>query len=160
MLRVAKERHPEVNFVEADLTNSIIGESQLCDRPFDVVTAFRFFPNAEASLRYEAIKAIGKRLKPGGILIANNHRNPHSLYRRLTISLGGPQCSLTDEAFVKIAQDVGLQIRSRTPIGFLPLRERVGQLFFDHLVKLETIFSRIVPSPLLAQNVIYEFEKK
>lgn len=42
---------------------------------FDVVSAFRFFPNADPSLRNEVAEQISGLTKRGGHVILNNHRN-------------------------------------------------------------------------------------
>lgn len=45
------------------------------NKKFDLITAFRFFPNAEIFLRNEAMKFISEHLDDGGLLIINNHHN-------------------------------------------------------------------------------------
>lgn len=45
----------------------------------DMVTAFRFFVNAEPTLQEDALRAIHGCLKPGGILLANVHQNASSI---------------------------------------------------------------------------------
>jgi SAM-dependent methyltransferase len=55
-----------------DLTVEPLGES------FDVVTAFRFFLNADGSLRLEALKAIHAHLNTHGRLVCNIHLNAAS----------------------------------------------------------------------------------
>ncbi len=42
---------------------------------FDVVSAFRFFPNADPALREDVAGQIAELLRPGGHVIVNNHRN-------------------------------------------------------------------------------------
>jgi trans-aconitate methyltransferase len=42
---------------------------------FDIVSAFRFFPNADPLLRDEVAKQISGLTRPGGHVILNNHRN-------------------------------------------------------------------------------------
>jgi ubiquinone/menaquinone biosynthesis C-methylase UbiE len=43
------------------------------DQPFDVVTAFRFFLNAEDDLRLDGLRCARRNLMPGGTFIANVH---------------------------------------------------------------------------------------
>ena len=80
MLIVAATSAPKAELISADIT---LGNSPLAGRVFDLITAFRFFPNAEESLRTEAISALSACLKPGGRLILNNHRSRSSLRQRL-----------------------------------------------------------------------------
>lgn len=76
MLAFARGRYPEIRFVEADLTQTGATES-VSDR--QVCTAFRFFLNAEPSLRAEVLDVLRKCLVKDGVLVANFHGNPASL---------------------------------------------------------------------------------
>lgn len=53
-------------------------------RQFDLITAFRFFVNAEQPLRLAALKALEPYLAPNGILVFNNHQNLDSAYIQIT----------------------------------------------------------------------------
>ncbi len=75
MLDLARTAVPSAKFVTGDLTR----DSALVPGPFDLVTAFRFFLEADDDLRIEALQAIRKRLTHDGLLIANFHRNPMSI---------------------------------------------------------------------------------
>lgn len=49
---------------------------EVCGREaFDVVSAFRFFPNADRQLREDAADQIAGLTKPGGYVVVNNHRS-------------------------------------------------------------------------------------
>lgn len=48
-------------------------------RSFNLITSFRFFLNAETTLRLDAMKALVALLKDDGYLVFNNHRNRLSL---------------------------------------------------------------------------------
>ena len=61
-----------VRLQQIDITRQSLGET------FDVVTAFRFFLNAEPPLREEALEAIRKHLKPDGRLVCNIQMNATS----------------------------------------------------------------------------------
>jgi SAM-dependent methyltransferase len=81
MLAVAREHCPDAHLVEGDVT----ARPDLVRGPFDVVTAFRFFLNAEPELRAEALRWLRGVVRPGGRLVANFHLNPYSargLYTR------------------------------------------------------------------------------
>lgn len=161
MLALARRGVPEAKFLEADLTTS----DPLGDRSFDLITAFRFFPNAEPELRAGAIHALVKHLAPGGYLLFNNHKHDASLMRRLAILLGrtiSPEEALRTGDRVlaqpevdELVASVGLRIVSRHPIGVLPLTER-------HMVRpiwlvetLERGLSKLPLSVRLAQNIVH-----
>lgn len=86
MLDVARKKCVRTTFVRADLTTG-----PLTLPPFDVVTAFRFFGNAEDALRAKVFDAIRTALAPGGLLILNDHVNPASLHQRVLRLLGRPR---------------------------------------------------------------------
>jgi SAM-dependent methyltransferase len=79
MLAIARERCPRSEFLLGDVTR---GEATLEDESVDLVTAFRFFLNAEPALRLEALAWIRSVLKPDGWLVANFHLNPYSVRGR------------------------------------------------------------------------------
>ena len=74
MLSVARERCPEAEIHEADITQN----DDVVAGPFDLITSFRFFLNAQEELRHEALAALRKRLAPEGLLAVNFHLNPLS----------------------------------------------------------------------------------
>jgi O-antigen/teichoic acid export membrane protein/SAM-dependent methyltransferase/thymidylate kinase len=89
MLGVARRRCPDARIVEGDLTrqatDAVTGGRQVC-------TAFRFFLNAEPTLRHDALAVLRERLEPGGALVANFHGNtasPTGLIYRIRNRLAG-----------------------------------------------------------------------
>ena len=72
MLNVARQRVPDVDFRCADVRGL---SNVVADGSVDLMTAFRFFPNADSELRSDAARAAMKALRPGGFLLLNNHRN-------------------------------------------------------------------------------------
>ena len=119
MMEVARTAAPAAELIEADLTrNDVLG-----DRSFDLVTAFRFFPNAEPELRRSALSALARHLAPGGILVFNNHKNRNSLRRRLLRLLGRDVVTLGTMSHVEVESLVagaGLQILEVVPLAVLP----------------------------------------
>lgn len=73
MLTAARRRLPDVRFEQKDLTRQRQETGTLHrELPrFDLATAFRFFLNAEDSLRATALDALADQLRPGGVLIAS-----------------------------------------------------------------------------------------
>jgi ubiquinone/menaquinone biosynthesis C-methylase UbiE len=78
MLSIAEGTVRRAELHAADLTR----EARFEHDTFDLVTAFRFFPNAEPELRSDSLKAIHRVLKVGGRLVFNSHINPGSLRNR------------------------------------------------------------------------------
>lgn len=75
MVQIAEEKCKKTKFIVEDIThNNSLGSNR-----FDLITAFRFFLNAEDNLRKNALKEIAMMLKRDGMLIINIHGNKHSL---------------------------------------------------------------------------------
>jgi SAM-dependent methyltransferase len=72
MIEVARERCRTAQLALQDITRTPLSMR------FDVVTAFRFFLNAEATLRAEALAAINRSLARDGCLLLNIHVNATS----------------------------------------------------------------------------------
>ena len=159
MLQVARERLQSIEFVEADITR----DDLLAGRQFDLITAFRFFPRAEPALRQEAMAAIRRHLKPGGVLVFNNHRNPGSLLRRLIGARGrlrlGPRpmrsWGMSRREVNGLLASCGLRVEQVYPIAILPMNDRHMPLPTGVATVMESALARIGLITPLAQNLIF-----
>lgn len=157
MLEVARGQAPAAEIICGDLTR----EPLLGNRQFDLITAFRFFPNAEDDLRREAMERLATHLRPGGILILNNHRNPHSSVRIALRALGREGEEPAGSRLMRHAEvadlvgAAGLRIVRQEPLGSIPMDE--GYFYGPPgLVEAsERLLSRIPLTWRLAQNVVY-----
>lgn len=120
MLAVAKEKLKRTEIIEADIT----AENILKPRKFNLITAFRFFLNAELELRSAAIKAIVELLDDDGYLVFNNHQNSGSPWIRLRYAHyrkknpEGIYNVMSIEQMTKLVEGAGLQIVEIYPVGF------------------------------------------
>jgi ubiquinone/menaquinone biosynthesis C-methylase UbiE len=80
MLAQARQKLTRTELIEGNLLEARL----LGDRRFNLITAFRFFVNAESPLRFGAIKALEPYLADGGCLVFNNHQNLGSAYIQVT----------------------------------------------------------------------------
>ncbi len=159
MLAIASRELPHVELIEADLTR----DDRFGNRKFDLITAFRFFPNAEPALRMDAFRVLVRHLSFKGVLIFNNHKNSGSLARRITIALGriDPDKRSDSDRFMsrqevfELAVRAGLRITNEYPLGVLPFTDR-------HMFKppvllegIELVLSQVGFVKPLAQNLIY-----
>jgi SAM-dependent methyltransferase len=91
----------------------------------DLVTAFRFFLNAEPSLRRDALVWMRSVLRPDGVLVANFHLNPSSLrgrYLRLRWA-GHERVPMLSPAAVKqMLADAGFDVLALYGYEYLPYR--------------------------------------
>lgn len=124
MLTQAKEKSPNTTFFQCDLTKDEI------DIPtIDLVTAFRFFGNAENELRRNVLQEISKLLRPGGYFITNNHRNPLAIQILLNrITGGSSDVDLSYSKFKNLLSENGLHIVRSHSIGFWMFRHSMIRL--------------------------------
>lgn len=152
MLTVARISAPGAELLEADLTQ----DNALSGRSFDVITAFRFFPKAEAELRLAAMRALAQHLAPDGILIFNNHKQAGSLTQRVARLFGlGDKVTMTHDEVVDLVRTVELRIEDTVSLGVLPVSERWTFLPRWLLYGCELLLSHIPGLRPLSQNVIY-----
>lgn len=115
MIAEARIKCPDAKFIVTDVTRELVEIDRV-----NLVTAFRFFGNAQDELRHGALLAINDLLVPGGYLILNNHRNPWTL-RQLTYRLGGGRDEFADLTYFKmchILREAGFRIVRCWGIGW------------------------------------------
>ncbi|MHC4294880.1 MAG: class I SAM-dependent DNA methyltransferase [Planctomycetota bacterium] len=156
MLDVARRKTPHAEFFHADITRRDV----LGDRSFNLITAFRFFPNAQAELRSEAIGGLVDHLAPDGLLIFNNHKNESSLLHRLGRIMGKYPTAMSLDDVKELVFQVGLRIVETFAIGVLPATEKY--MFAPELIHHFSDFSAnaLGLGKVLSQNVIYVCGRK
>lgn len=74
MLKIAQDKLKKTKLVQADLiTNPVFKKES-----FNLITAFRFFVNADDKMRTQAVTTLANLLKKDGLFIFNNHQNESS----------------------------------------------------------------------------------
>jgi SAM-dependent methyltransferase len=91
---------------------------------FTLITAFRFFLNAEPSLRTAAVRALQPLLAEGGCFVFNIHQNSDSFYYRLTrfycrMRNWGTVQTLSLAECERLLEPVGLRLCRVYPVGLL-----------------------------------------
>jgi SAM-dependent methyltransferase len=117
MVSAARLKVEKAAFHIVDLTTQDISMGQ-----FDLITAFRFFGNAEPTLRREALRVLRSKLRDDGLLVLNNHRNPSALREKLSGSANG--MDLTLRALTLLLTETGFRMIKSIPIGAWMLRHR------------------------------------
>lgn len=120
MLAVARKENPEIEFITGDIT---LEDSLLIADKFNLITAFRFFPNAEPELRVAVLRKLRLHLHDDGVLIFNNHKNydwiRHKLVRTITLGAKG-KIGWREREVRETARLCGFEILEEVHIGFLP----------------------------------------
>jgi SAM-dependent methyltransferase len=124
MLEVCAARVPEAALTLAPIDAFAPG------RTFDVISAFRFFTNAEPSLRRDALAAVDRLLSPGGWFVSNVHlqvSSPGGVARwaRGAGSRRGYPRAYWWRAHRRLLEDHGFRVERLVPYGLLP---NVGRL--------------------------------
>jgi predicted TPR repeat methyltransferase len=154
MLAVAKEKLKRTELIEADIT----AENILKPRKFNLITAFRFFLNAEPELRSAAIKAITELLDEDGCLVFNNHQNSGSAWIRLRFAhyrKKNPQGTfnmMSIQQMKNLAEEAGLKIVEIYPTGFfnpprIPVSYRLNRAI-DWAASKFNILNRFSANPI------------
>jgi SAM-dependent methyltransferase len=136
MLRISRSTDPDVIFVCRDFRSDV---PELDGNLFDLITAFRFFANAEPDLRSEAMKFIATKLAPDGCIVLNNHRTYWSvpyLAMRSTCRRSG-QYGMTNRQFVKLAASASLSVLGRVSYGIVPQTEARSLLSWGATARIE-----------------------
>jgi SAM-dependent methyltransferase len=152
MLDVARPKCPRTTFIRADLTTRPVPLP-----PFDLVTAFRFFGNAQEELRAAALEAIRGVLAPGGLFILNDHVNPRSLHRRLLRLRGhAPDRGLAPGTLRRLLTAHGFDVVRAYGIGLWMLRARwnVPSVMSSRTVRALEPLSRIAPLVPLCPDIV------
>lgn len=152
MLTIAKESNPKIEILEADLTRDDV----LAKRKFNLITAFRFFPNAQPTLRAEAMRVIVDHLDDDGLAIFNNHMNISSTTFRLARLLrrGGHQ-GMSGAEVSALVDESGLEVIRSYHLCVLPSIGRHMRLPLTIVRAIESILSRIPLLAPLAENVVF-----
>jgi len=163
MLEVAKKNAgPHSMFLNVDLTS----EKHLNDKKFDLITAFRFFPNAQEDLRNATAKTLIGLLKNEGLLVANLHTNYGSIrlrifrFLRFFSKVKAPDFGVSMNEFEKNFTDNGFEIVEKVGVGIFPeTEERIFPI--RSLVKFFETFCMKLPVLVpYSENIIYLFKKK
>jgi SAM-dependent methyltransferase len=121
-IALKKVRHARI------LCADILAPGSPIEGKYDLITAFRFFLNADPSLRLPALKSLAARLKDRqSVLVFNNHGNlwshklllwPFHQLRRLGKGRGVTGNYLTAAAMLPLLAEAGLQLQRTFPSGF------------------------------------------
>lgn len=159
MLGVARRKLTRSELLHWDLT-----QGDLPGQPrFNMITAFRFFPNAEPQLRHDAMRALVRHLDRGGILVFNNHRHAGSLLERCARMTGGAgKPGVTDREMHALAEGSGLRLVAEYGLALLPLSERRLQWLVPAIRPLEALAAGVNAAWLrrYCQNVIYVYRNE
>jgi ubiquinone/menaquinone biosynthesis C-methylase UbiE len=157
MLSVARNNVKKSSIINADLTRVNI----LLGRKFNLVTAFRFFLNAQPELRNSAFRAIYDILADSGYLVFNIHMNEgcvlqriYSLYYRIMRNRKIFHF-MSYRDIEELVQRNGFKIVSTFHFGILPIYNEDSKIPIWLIDKIETFASRLNAMRTYSRYVIY-----
>jgi 2-polyprenyl-3-methyl-5-hydroxy-6-metoxy-1,4-benzoquinol methylase len=165
MLAEAKSHLHRTELLQADLTR----EPVLAGRQFELITAFRFFPNAEPSLREEVMQELVTLLAKDGILVMNNHlrcsgsklRVRRALHRFAKRGKDRDLHCMSDAEVEALAERFGLSIVEIHPLGVLPVLKEKRPILPRSLISgIEHWVARNSLLANLANNRIYVLQHR
>jgi predicted TPR repeat methyltransferase len=156
MLNECRKKLPKAELIQADITRDDV----LGDIKFDLITAFRFFPNAQASLRSEAIKSLTRHLKSDGLLVFNNHRNKSSTLFSLAKIIKKNVPTMSNIDVEQLVASAGLKILKVFPVGALPGYDNHPVILPLSIHKIADEFTNLLGAGrIFCQNIIYICQK-
>jgi SAM-dependent methyltransferase len=157
MLQLARESVKRARLIQADLTRGDVLGSAV----FDLITAFRFFPNAEPELRDQVMGALIRHLSPNGCLVFNNHMNLSSLMYRVSRLLGrGGREGMSQNEVDQLIELHGLRITGTYCVGLMPVTEEHMILPRPVLYGIEWLATTCGASARLSQDLIFVCRSK
>jgi predicted TPR repeat methyltransferase len=155
MLAIARQKLQRTEIIEADITT----ENILKPRTFNLITAFRFFLNAEPDLRSMAIGELVDLLAVDGYLVFNNHHSLGSPWIKLLYARHrrknpeGIFNVMSIEQMAGLAGSAGLEIVEIYPVGFfhppkVPVSYRLNRAI-DNIVCRFKSLDRFSESPIV-----------
>jgi SAM-dependent methyltransferase len=160
MLAIAATHVPRARLLLADfrLNPDVIPAGTM-----DLVTSFRFFPNAEEQLRRGAMAFIARTLRPEGRLICNNHRNFWSLpyLAGRMLFLRAASGGMTNQQLIGLAQEHGLILLETRSMGIVPQTDRKALFPWKAVAQVERFaWKHWGACHQLGYNVIFVFAKQ
>lgn len=157
MLAQCARKVRDVHIYRGDITR----EDVLGDRRFNLITAFRFFPNAQEDLRKEALDALAKNLDSDGLLVFNNHRNQSGLLFQLARLFGKKLNTMSHQEVKDLLQLIGFDIVKIYSVGVLPAHDTVGMWVPGWIHNIADQFTHKTGwAQKLCQNNIYVCRKR
>ena len=127
MIEVCRDKIKDAKLIVGDFR-----DNNLLKNKFDLITAFRFLPNAESSLRNEALAFFKKNLKEDGFLVFNNHRSFWSLSYIFLRFLGYKSFreGMSHGEVLNLTREYGFKIIKIYSLGLIPQTDKKSILPF------------------------------
>lgn len=152
MIEMARENCKSAEIINADLTLlDVLGE-----RKFNLITAFRFFPNAQSELRKEVMHLLKRHLQDEGYFVFNNHKNTGSSRNRLARLCGHRNYKgMSILEIESLLSETGLKIEKVYHLCIFPASDKHLILPVPMLRLIEVFLMHIPIFRKLGENLIF-----
>lgn len=154
MLSVARQKNIKAKLLCADISKN----KDIIKSDFNLITAFRFFLNAQDSLRREVVSILAEKLAPDGILVFNIHNSKPSflwLQNNVTHIFGGKKIpSMSRSEVTELLKGTGLEIVETTAFGIIPKAAHL-LLRTKLWILLDQLLAKIGFLQLIGSDTIY-----
>jgi len=168
MLEVCKKDNAEVSLIKADITK----DNVFAGNKFELITAFRFFLNAQEGLRKDVLDTLNGLLDDDGVFICNNHGNTFSLgafllggiiYAKNLVRSADTKIynfhTLSFLKFEKELKEAGFKIIATKHRSVYPIMNEKTSTDVSKFEKLEDWFSSLKLFKPFSRNIIYVCKK-
>lgn len=152
MQEQARRKCSRTTFFLGDVTRENLGVP-----PANLVTAFRFFANAQDDLRRAVLAAMSKLMLPHGYLIINHHRNRWTLGNLLqTVRFRKVNEDLSYFHLAQLLRDTGFQIRRTYGVAWWFISHHLNRpwVMNSRVVNLVEPPSRVRPLALICPDIV------
>jgi ubiquinone/menaquinone biosynthesis C-methylase UbiE len=157
MLSICRKKMPQVNLIEGDITHQDFLEGHV----FNLITAFRFFANAQPALRKEVLLALHRHLAEDGILVFNNHRNRSNLLFKIARLMGKQLHTLSHDEIITLIDETGFTLVRVYCSGALPGHDKRWLSYPQSwCYGADWLAEKLGLERWLGQNLIYVCRKK
>ncbi len=160
MLANAKKKFPKITLLNTDLTSD-----DLDIGPFDLITSFRFFLNAENELRKDVLSTLNKYMKKDGHLLINTHITPWSIHgvrlrlKEKITKKKNVESTLSSNELQRLVESYGYRLVKRKSYRFIPTLK--GKLVLPGFIfkTIDRMVSTLPFSHVYCHNTILLFRK-
>lgn len=153
MLAIARKNlQDNVEIIEGDITQ----EPVLADRKFNLITAFRFFPNAEPELREQVMSVLVNHLEHGAYFVFNNHKNISSTRNLIARALGRRNFrGMSEKEVIELTSKHGFTFERAYGLSIFPSSELRPLLPVRVLRFIDNLLQNIPGLSRFGENRIY-----
>ena len=167
MLEQASKKITHAKLLKGDITKN---EGHFQPEQFDVITAFRFFLNAQNGLRKDVLEKFQLYLKPNGVFVFNVHANathPGVIAAKSILWLKNKfrrekpiQNSLSIFKVKRLLNEYNFQVIGVHHRNIIPIVNEKTNFQIERFARIEDFCSKVIFFRYLSRNILFICKKK